>query len=78
MKSLGNLQTFNCSRTLTRSPAHLPSIQCGEADPCFAGAECTDLPEGYECGVCPAGYSGGRMRGHDLIDARTIIHVSKK
>lgn len=51
------------------------NMQCEEASPCFAGAECTDLPKGYECGACPSGYNGSTLRGFDIIDARTIMQV---
>ena len=54
---------------------HTHAYQCEEADPCFAGAECRDLPEGYECGICPSGYTGGLLRGYDIIDARSLVQV---
>lgn len=60
---------------LYHTHTHTHFLQCEEVSPCFAGAECTDLPEGYECGVCPDGYSGGSLKGYDIIDARTTIQV---
>ena len=50
--------------------------QCEEARPCFAGVLCTDLQEGYECGLCPEGYEGGSLRGYDIIDATTRKQVN--
>ena len=49
--------------------------ECEEASPCFPGALCQDLLEGYECGSCPPGYRGSRLRGYDLTDAHTIKQV---
>ena len=28
------------------------------SSPCFSGVECTDLPNGFQCGSCPVDYTG--------------------
>lgn len=50
--------------------------ECEEASPCFHGAECEDLLEGYRCGICPDGFLGEGMRGHDISDANILTQVS--
>lgn len=51
--------------------------ECKEASPCFPGAECNDLVEGYHCGICPEGFTGGELRGYDLNDTNVLTQVSR-
>ena len=50
--------------------------ECEEVSPCFPGATCTDLNEGYLCGDCPPGYRGEQLRGYDIHHARSKFQVS--
>lgn len=43
--------------------------ECNRTTPCFAGANCTDLWQGYVCGPCPVGYNGPGVSGRDLAYA---------
>ena len=54
----------------------LPVNECEEASPCFPGAECVDLLEGYQCGDCPAGYLGETLRGYELHDSIVLQQVT--
>lgn len=54
----------------------LPVNECEEAQPCFPGATCEDLYEGYQCGACPDGYTGAGMRGYDIQDTQIMQQVS--
>ena len=49
--------------------------ECLEVSPCFPGAMCVDMLEGYECGVCPSGYTGPGLRGYDLHDTQVLYQV---
>ncbi len=37
-----------------------------DADPCFAGVECTDTEEGFSCGHCPSGLEGDGQSCTDI------------
>lgn len=51
-------------------------MQCEEASPCFPGVECTELDDGFQCGECPAGFTGELLRGYDLLEAKSLVQVS--
>lgn len=52
-----------------------PVNECEESSPCFPGAPCEDLLEGYLCGLCPEGFTGGVMRGYDISDSHAFLQV---
>lgn len=52
-----------------------PVDECKEASPCFPGALCVDLLQGYQCQECPAGYTGQGIRGHDINDTQVLQQV---
>ena len=52
-----------------------PVNECEEVTPCFPGATCEDLYEGYQCGECPAGYIGTGLRGYDIHDTSILQQV---
>lgn len=49
--------------------------ECVEESPCFPGAVCQDMLEGYKCGPCPAGFQGEGLRGYDIHDTRVLRQV---
>lgn len=52
-----------------------PVDECLETSPCFPGASCENLLEGYQCGACPNGYTGEGIRGYDIHDTFVLQQV---
>ncbi|XP_035664410.1 von Willebrand factor D and EGF domain-containing protein-like [Branchiostoma floridae] len=47
-----------------------PVVQAGAcaSNPCFPGAQCEPLPDGYICGQCPEGYTGNGKECFAMCD----------
>lgn len=48
----------NAADAAINQPDAPPTSSPCDSDPCFAGVECSNLSDGFDCGDCPAGFEG--------------------